>query len=163
MLTYLNMGTRQVLPRRLAQTRFPLEILGAVLDKDTGELMEYRKIMRKPKYRQIYRNSYPKEIGRLAQGMPCIVEGTNTMSFIDKQDIPVNRWKDVTYGRVVVEYCPDKSDPYRTRLTIGGDRVNYPGYCGTPKVRLTTVKLLLNSIVSAINAHFMTMDIKGFT
>ena len=59
--------------------------------------------------------------------MPGLVEGTNTMFFIDKQDIPVDRWKDVTYGIVVVDYRPDKSNPYYTRLTVGGDRVNYPG------------------------------------
>ena len=89
-------------------------MLRTVLDKDTGEFMEYRKLMRKPKYRQLYRNYYSKEIGRLAQGMTGLVEGTNTMFFIENQDIPVDRWKDVTYGRVVVEYRPEKSDPYRT-------------------------------------------------
>ena len=102
-------------------------MLRTVLDKDTGEFMEYRKLMRKPKYRQLYRNYYSKEIGRLAQGMTGLVEGTNTMFFIDNQDIPVDRWKDVTYERVVVDYRPDKSNPYHTRLTVGGDRVNYPG------------------------------------
>ena len=40
--------------------------------------------------------------------MPGLVEGT--MFLIDKQDIPVDRWKDISYGRVVVDYCPDKSD-----------------------------------------------------
>ena len=89
-------------------------MLRTVLDKDTGEFMEYRKLMRKPKYRQLYCNYYSKEIGRLAQGTTGLVEGTNTTFFIDNQDIPVDRWKDVTYGRVVAEYCPEKSDPYRT-------------------------------------------------
>ena len=118
--------------------------------------------MRKPKYRQLYRNSYAKYIGRLEQGIPDLVEGTNTPFFIDKQDIPVDSWKDVTYVRVVVDYRPDKSDPYRTKITIWGDRVNYPGDCGTTTVRFNTVELLLNSIVSKINAHFMKIDIKDF-
>ena len=51
---------------------------------------------------------------RLAQGMPGLVEGKNTMFFIYKQDIPVDRWQDVTYGRVVVDYLPDKINPYLT-------------------------------------------------
>ena len=59
-----------------------------------------------------------------------------------------------------MEYCPEKSDPYRTRLTVGGDRVNYPGDCGTPILRLTTVKLLLNNIVLKLNTQFTTIDIK---
>ena len=99
-------------------------MLSAVLDEDTGNLTEYRKLMQKPKYRQLYCNSYAKEIGRLAQGMTGLVEGSNTTFLIDKQDIPVNRWKYVTYGRVVVDYNPDKSNPYRKGLTVGGDRVN---------------------------------------
>ena len=61
-----------------------------------------------------------------------------------------------------MEYCPEKSDPYRTRLTVGGDRVNYPGDFITPTVILTTVKLLLNRIVSTLDVHFMTIDIKDF-
>ena len=70
---------------------FPLKILSTVLDEDTGELMEYRNLMQKPKYWQLYRKSYAKEIGRLAQIMPGLVEGMNTMLLIEKQDIPVNR------------------------------------------------------------------------
>ena len=84
------------------------------------------------------------------------------MFFIDKQDIPVERWKDITYGIVVVDYQPDKSNPYYTRLTVGDDRVTYPGEWGTHIVSLTTVKLLLNNIVSTINAHFITIDINDF-
>ena len=98
----------------------------------------------------------------MAQGMPGLVEGMNNMFLIDKQDIPVDRCKDVTYGRVVVDYLPDNIDPYLTRLNVGGDGVNYPGDCGTPTVSLTTVNLLLNSIISKINAHFITIDIKDF-
>ena len=82
--------------------------------------------------------------------MPVLAEGANTIFFIDKKDIPVNRWRDVTYGRVLLGYRPENSDPYRTRLAVGGDRVNYPGYCGIPTVSLTTVKLLLNSIISKL-------------
>ena len=50
--------------------------------------------------------------------MPGLVEGTNTMLFIEKKAIPVDRWRDVTYWRVVVEYLPENIDPYRTRLTV---------------------------------------------
>ena len=87
------------------------------------------------------------------------VEGTDKIIFIDKQDIPTTRWRDVTYGRVVVNYIPEKQDPNRTRLTVGRDRVNYSGYFVTPTVDLLTVKLLLNSIVSTPGANFMTIDI----
>ena len=69
------------------------------------------------------------------------------MLFIKKTAVSTDRWRDVTYGQIVVDYRPDRTDPYRTRLTVGGDIVSYPRDCGTPKVDFTTVKLLLNSIV----------------
>ena len=84
------------------------------------------------------------------------------MLFIKKTDVPANRWRDVTYGQIVVDYILDKTDTYRTRLTVGGGGFNYTGDCGTPTVEFTTVKLLLNSIVSTLNAKFMTIDINDF-
>ena len=38
-------------------------------------------------------------------------EGTNTIVFIDKSQVPANRWKYVTYGRICANYCPEKDDP----------------------------------------------------
>jgi CO/xanthine dehydrogenase FAD-binding subunit len=63
---------------------------------------------------------------------------------------------------VVCTYRLEKKDPYRTRLTMGGNLVNYPDDCGTPTADILTVKLLLNSIISTKNAKFMTIDIKDF-
>ena len=39
-LAYLNTVPRKLAPRRLAQRRFPLKMFSAVLDEDTGYLME---------------------------------------------------------------------------------------------------------------------------
>jgi hypothetical protein len=138
------------------------EHAGAILDDETGEMLEYRHLIKRPKYKAIWHNSFGNEIGRLAQGMPGRVQGTNTIFFIDKKDVPQDRWKDVTYGRMVCDYRPEKDDPYRTRLTVGGDKINYPHDCGTPTADLLTIKLLLNSVVSTPGARFMTIDIKNF-
>ena len=59
-------------------------------------------------------------------------------------------------------YRPEKSDPYQTRLTFGGNLIAYPGNCGTPTVDILTLKLLLNSVVSTPGAKFMTICIKDF-
>ncbi len=45
---------------------------------------------------------------------------------------------------------------------MDGNLVNYPGDCGTPTANLLTVKLLLNSIISTLNAKFMTLNLKDF-
>ena len=55
-----------------------------------------------------------------------------------------------------------KNDPNRTSLTVGGDKVNYPGDCGTPTVDLLTVKLHLEITISTTGARYMTIDIKDF-
>ena len=90
------------------------------------------------------------------------MDGTDTMVFIDRSSIPEDRWKDVTYSRIVANYRPEKEDPNRIRLTVGGNRINFPGDCGTPTTDMCTFKLLLNSIVSTQGAMFMTIDIKDF-
>ena len=148
--------------KHLASRRFPSDMLNVILDNDTNELMEYRHLMKKPKYCNLYGNSYAKDIGRLAQDMPGQVTGTNTIFFINKKDVPADSWRDVTYGRVMVKFRPEKEDPYRTRLTVGGDCLNYPYDCGTPTVDLATVKYLLNSVISTSLAKFMTINIKDF-
>ena len=67
----------------------------AVLDGDTGKLLEYRHLIARPKYKQAWGASFGNEIGRLAQGMPGRVEGTDTMFFVDKNKVPKDRWKDL--------------------------------------------------------------------
>ena len=94
--------------------------------------------------------------------MPGQIEGTKTIFFIDKVDIPTACWRDVTYGRIVVNYRPEKKGPYHTRLTVGGNQVKYPHDCGMPTVDILTVKLLLNSIISTPRAKFMTLEVKAF-
>ena len=149
-------------PKQLSRRLLLIEMINAFLNEETGKLMEYHHIMKHPKYFQLYATSYRKELGRLAKGIPGKVEGTNTSYFIDKANIPDERWKDITYGRIVVAYRLKKSDPYQTRLTVGGNIITYPGDCGTPTVDLLTVKLLLNSIISTLGAKFITIDKKYF-
>jgi hypothetical protein len=81
---------------------------------------------------------------------------------MEKQQITQARCKDITYRRIICVYCSEKKDPYCTRITMGGNLVNYPDDCGTPTADLFTVKLMFNSIISTPNAKFMTMDIKVF-
>eukprot|EP00804_Cyclotella_cryptica_P023061 CCRYP_000315-RA/>CCRYP_000315-RA protein AED:0.18 eAED:0.15 QI:0/0/0/1/1/1/2/0/662 len=144
------------------QRHYPTDMLHAVLNDKTGELMEYRHLVADPKYRDTWKNSYGKELGRLAQGLPGIVKGTVTIVCIQQTLVPQDRWKDVTYGRLVANFRPQKDDLYRIRLTVSGNRINFPGDCGTPTVDMITVKILLNSVISTVKAKFMTIDIKDF-
>ena len=59
--------------------------------------------MKHPNYRPLYRNSHAKGTGRLAQVIPVLIEGTNTMFFTERKYVLSDRWRDVTYGRIVVD------------------------------------------------------------
>ena len=124
MLAYANITQLTLTPKTLSRRIFPIAMINAVLDKDTGELMEYLRLMKNPKYFPLYSNSYAKDLGHMAQGMSDLSEGTNTIFFIPQKEVPADRWRDVTYVQIVVNYRPEKLDPYRTHLTVGGDQVN---------------------------------------
>ena len=132
------------------------------MDSETGKQLEYHHLKQHPKYKEMWKSSNGNELRRLAQGMPGRVKGTNTMFFIQKHEIPPNRICDVTYRRIVCDYLEGKEEPNRTRLTIEGDKIHYPGDCGTPTADLLTIKILLNSVISTPTAKFMTIDIKMF-
>ncbi len=138
---------------------FPLQFLCdfayAVLDDKIGDLLEYRHLLKHPKYKNVWSQSFGKEIQRLATV-------TKTIAFLTKQEIPQARRKDITYGQIVCVYRSEKKDPYRTCITMGGNLINYPDDCGTPTANLLTVKLMFNSIISTPGAKFMTIDMKDF-
>jgi hypothetical protein len=77
---------------------FPTDILDAILNEETNKLMEFRHLIKNPKYSTIWKKAYGKELGGLAKGIPNTVHGTNTIIFIPKHDIPVS--PTVTYVQI---------------------------------------------------------------
>eukprot|EP00956_Cyclotella_meneghiniana_P024798 scaffold50421_cov81-Cyclotella_meneghiniana.AAC.3 len=136
----------------------------AVLDEDSGKLLNYRQLLRHPKYKSEWKQSSANEFGRLTNGVGGrIKKPTNTMRFIRQQDVPKERRKDITYGSFTCSVRPEKTaEPNRTRFTAGGDKINYPGEVATPTAEMLVAKLLFNSVVSTPGAKFMTMDISNF-
>ena len=134
----------------------------AVLDADTGKLLNYRQLLRHPKYKKGWAISSANEFGRLANGVGGRVKGTHTIKFIHKHEVPRDRMKDVTYGQFVCMVRPEKTEKNRTRFVVGGDRINYPGEVATPTAEMLVAKLLFNSVISTEGARFMTMDISNF-
>ena len=108
----------------------------------------------------IWEQSLSNEWGRLAQGNDKGVKGTNTIAFILKSEVPSD--KKVTYASYVCDYRPLKDEPYRVRITVGGDRLDYAQDAGSPAANLLETKILLNSVISDADkgARFMCVDIK---
>jgi hypothetical protein len=68
----------------------------------------------------------------------------------------------VTYGSFVVDIKDHKEEKEHTRITVGGDQIEYPGDKSTQTAGLTTVKILINSVISTPNAKFLVIDITNF-
>ena len=51
---------------------------------------------------------------------------------------------------------------HRTRISVGGNLVEYPGEVITPTADLTTVKIHVNSVISDIISWYVCMDVKDF-
>ena len=132
----------------------------AIIDPTTGQSLEYRHLIKNTSTKKIWNTSFANELGRLANGVGDRIAGTNTIAFIPKNMVPVGRR--VTYGRIVVDFRPHKSEPNRTRLTVGGDKIDYPGEVRTDTADIVTAKLLLNSVVSTPRARCCIVDIKDF-
>ena len=101
------------------------------------------------------------KLGRLTQGYKDTAR-IDTIFFLTHEEIK-NIPKDcvVTYARIMVDYHPQKSDPNRVRLTVGGNFIVYPGELTTNTADLITTKILLNSVISTLLEKFMTIDIKN--
>jgi len=112
--------------------------------------------------RQIWLKGLDNELGRLANGIPKEIIGTNTIGFITKASIPVS--KKVTYSNMVCDIKPLKKEKHRVRLTIGGDKLEYMFDTAAPAASLIETKLLVNSVISDCHhgARFLTLDIKDF-
>ena len=90
------------------------------MDTDTIDILEYRHLIKHPKFKDDWQHSFGNGVSRLAQGMPGRNSGTNAIYFIDKAQLPADKWKDVAYSRIVCNMRPQKEETNRTRLTFGG-------------------------------------------
>jgi hypothetical protein len=68
MLTMMELSGITANPRKLvAQRKFSsqvlLEMVNTVMDLETGDMMEYRHLLKNPKYRETWSKAFGKEIG----------------------------------------------------------------------------------------------------
>jgi len=139
-------------------TPLPKHFSYKAVNPDTGALSEYRELRRSTDGPH-WDRAMCHEIGRSFQGYNEI-QGNNTCKFIKFSDVPKDR--KVTYCRIVVADRPRKAEPRRVRVTVGGDKVDYPGETSTKTAELVTCKILINSVLSTPGAKFMCMDLKDF-
>jgi hypothetical protein len=132
----------------------------------TGEtISSYKRLMNDPETAEVWQTAFGKDFGRMAQGDDKTGQkGTNSVFVMTHKEIDIaknagHKW---TYARVVVDYRPQKEDPNRIRIAVGGNLITYRGNTSTRTADLTTSKLLWNSVLSVDGARYMCLDIKNF-
>ena len=84
---------------------------------------------------------------------------TNTIFFIHVTKVPCN--KRPTYAYFVCSFRPQKPEPYRTRITVSGNLIDYPGNLSMKVADMTTFKILVNSTLSTPGAKWLGLDVKN--
>jgi hypothetical protein len=128
------------------------EMAIAVTCPETGKSLKHQELITKLRYKIKWVRSSANEINR--------IYNTNTIRFIRRSNIPKGR--KVTYGSFVVDIKDHKEEKEITRLTVGGDQIEYPGDKSTRTAGLTTAKILINSVISTLGAKFLVIDINNF-
>lgn len=139
----------------------PIAYGNGVYDPNSGKTMEYRELIQHPNTKDVWQQSSAKEFAQCAQGLPQLnIQGSDTITFITKDQVPAGRFP--TYARFVIELRPMKVDPTRTRLTVGGNLISYPGKTSSPTADITMFKILIVDTLFTPGARICMGDIKNF-
>ena len=103
----------------------PPHTCNAIIDDTTWKSLKYWHLIQLDKCKDTLIHYFSNELSRLAKGV-CSIAGTNTIKLFPKHKIHIGRI--VTYGRIVVDYCPQKSEPHQTFPTVWGGKKSFLGY-----------------------------------
>jgi hypothetical protein len=133
----------------------------------TGDkITSYKELMNDPEMAQVWQTAFGKDFGRMAQGAKTTGQkGTNSVFVMTHNKIDIARkaghkW---TNAWIVVNYQPQKEDPNRICIAVGGNFITYKGNTSTCTANLPTSKLLWNSVLSTEGAQYMCLDLKYFS
>jgi hypothetical protein len=125
-------------------------------------ITQYKKLQHDPDLKHLWVPAISKELHHLAQGKAGITTATNTIFFLAHNNIrhiPTNQV--VTYARIVIDHRPQKEDPNRIRITVGGNLITYSFELTTRTTDMVSSKLLWNSTISTGGTQFARADIKN--
>ena len=136
---------------------------GNVVDPVTGESQNYQQLIKNPKTQERWSLGMCYELCRLSNGFNSRKDGTQTVHFMNHDEIkniPTDRT--VTYARIVVFYRSQKSDPYRVRITVGSNLINFPGEVTTRTADIVISKIMWNSVLLTKDGKYMCVDASNF-
>ena len=89
------------MPQFIAQTEDTVYQAIAGTDTSTGKMLNYQQLRQDSKYKIQWDTLVANKFGRLANGVDNRVNGTKTIEFTCKYNVPPARMKNGTYGSFV--------------------------------------------------------------
>ena len=74
-----------------------IKLANNIFDPETGQSLTYQKLIKHPKYKEIWTKSALNKFWWLAQGIGNCICGTETIKYVAKSSIPVDQWRDIAY------------------------------------------------------------------
>ena len=133
---------------------------GKIWDEDLKKFAAWKDLANHPNTNIAKRwtRSGVNEFARLFQGYKHI-EGLDVLEWIYKHEVPPGQ--KVTYPRYTVDYRPEKDEPFRTRITAGGNLLDFFGNTTTHSASMETIKCHWQSVLSTPGARYCTADISN--
>ncbi len=131
----------------------------------TGEtITSYKRLRNNPKTAEIWQTAFGKDFGGMVQGAGGQQNGPERHKLYICDGTWWNRKSKEKQKNIYVHKNrrPQKEDPNRIWITVGGNLIKYKGEVSTKMTDLTTLKLLWNSVLSTDGAKYMCLDIKKF-
>ena len=130
----------------------------------TGKTIScYKQLMNDPATAEVWQTAFGKDFGGMAQGNNKTGQrGTNTTFVMTHYNVAhaLAMGHFFLYANPIVNYRPQKEDPYCIRITAGGNLPKYEGNASVRTADLDTAKMHWNSIISTKGAKHMCLDIK---
>jgi hypothetical protein len=156
-------------PTKLAPPPIPLmnfkHYTMTMVHPTTGKtISSYKQLMNDPVTANTWQTAFGKDFESMCQGdNKTEAKGTNAMFVMIPEEVdytPAARL--ATYANIVVNYQPQKDNPYQIRITADGNLINYPGELVTCTADIMKSKLHWNSVLSTQQAKYMFLDLKYF-
>jgi hypothetical protein len=129
------------------------EMANAAICPETGKSLKHQELITQIRYKIKCMRSTENEINRLYN--------TITIRFIRRSNI--SKGRKVTYGSFVVDIKDHKEEKERTRLTVGGDQIEYPGEKSTRTAGLTTEKISSTAPFQPWEPNSLSLTLKTST
>ncbi len=128
-------------------------------------ISSYKKLVNDPATAKVWQTVFGKDFGGMLQGdNKTGQKGTNAMLFMMREDIAhaLAAGKCFTYANPVVDFCPQKEDPYQIRITASSNLITFEGNALVCTADLDTAKMHWDGVISTRKVRYMCLDIKTF-